>query len=117
MHLCNIPQDKIPHIEIPTGLPLVYDSQQRKLRLLEDTVALTTPVANASVPEGNHGHNTGAATGTATTGGNGVAMSPLERYNFGKAPEYLFDLNHDFPKDDPRHWENILIRHPSSMRK
>lgn len=36
MHLCDIPQDKIPFVEIPTGLPLVYDPTQRKIRLLQD---------------------------------------------------------------------------------
>lgn len=36
MHLCNIPQDRIHSVEIPTGLPLVYDFSQGKLRLLED---------------------------------------------------------------------------------
>lgn len=36
MHLCNIPPNKIHTVEIPTGLPLVYDSRLGKLRLLED---------------------------------------------------------------------------------
>ena len=36
MHLCDIPQDKIHSVEIPTGLPLVYDSTQRRIRLLQE---------------------------------------------------------------------------------
>eukprot|EP01039_Chlorochromonas_danica_P000424 gene424-458_t len=36
MHLCKIPTSKIHMVEIPTGLPLVYDWKQGKLRLLED---------------------------------------------------------------------------------
>lgn len=61
MHLCDIPQDKIPLVEIPTGLPLIYDATQRKIRLLQD-------------------------------GALGDSINPLKRYNFGLAPELLFDL-------------------------
>ena len=25
MHLCDIPEDRISEVEIPTGLPLIYD--------------------------------------------------------------------------------------------
>lgn len=85
MHLCNIPQDKIPLVEIPTGLPLIYDSAQRKIRLLED-------------------------------GDVGVTVNPLEKYNFGKAPELLFDLQ-EAKKDTPDYWKNIVIRHPLSPHK
>jgi len=35
MHLFNIPPERISEIEIPTGLPLVYDVRYRCLRLLE----------------------------------------------------------------------------------
>ena len=35
MHLFNIPVARISEIEIPTGLPLVYDVRNRCLRLLE----------------------------------------------------------------------------------
>jgi hypothetical protein len=84
MHLCNIPTDKIPLVEIPTGLPLIYDSTIRKIRLLED-------------------------------GEIGVTINPFEKYNFGKAPELLFDLQGDGTnKDDPEHWRNVMIRHPHS---
>eukprot|EP01033_Poteriospumella_lacustris_P008410 gene8410-6072_t len=85
MHLCNIPQDKIPLVEIPTGLPLIYDSAQRKIRLLED-------------------------------GDIGVTVNPLEKYNFGKAPELLFDLQ-EAKKDTPDYWKNIVVRHPLSPHK
>lgn len=61
MHLCDIPHNKIPLVEIPTGLPLVYDRHKRCIRLLED------------------GDNT---------------LNPLEKYNFGSAPELVFKLQH-----------------------
>jgi len=35
MHLFSIPVDRISEIEIPTGLPLVYDVQRKCLSLLE----------------------------------------------------------------------------------
>ena len=35
MHLLDIPPERICEIEIPTGLPLVYDLESRCLRLLE----------------------------------------------------------------------------------
>ena len=35
MHLLKIPQDRISDIEIPTGLPLVFDMRHRCLRLVE----------------------------------------------------------------------------------
>ena len=35
MHLFDIPPARISEIEIPTGLPLVYDVRYRCLRLLE----------------------------------------------------------------------------------
>ena len=36
MHLCQIPTDKIHLVEIPTGLPLVFDSRLKGIRLLDD---------------------------------------------------------------------------------
>ena len=36
MHLCDIPIDRIHEVEIPTGLPMVYDHESRRIRLLED---------------------------------------------------------------------------------
>jgi hypothetical protein len=35
MHLLEIPSDEIINIEIPTGLPLVFDARHRCLKLLE----------------------------------------------------------------------------------
>jgi hypothetical protein len=67
MHLCDIPASKIPLVEIPTGLPLVYDKTHRRIRLLE------------------HGEI-------------GRTMNPLEKYNFGKAPEYIFKI--PLPQED-----------------
>lgn len=82
MHLCKIPQDQIPHVEIPTGLPLIYDSRQRKLRLLQDNDI-------------------------------GLSVNPLEKYNFGAKPEWLFDLQHD-KFGSPAYWENIVIKEDRS---
>ena len=36
MNLCDIPLDKIHTLEIPTGLPMVYDPRTRRIRLLDD---------------------------------------------------------------------------------
>ena len=36
MHLFDIPPARISEIEIPTGLPLIYDVRYRCLRLLDD---------------------------------------------------------------------------------
>lgn len=36
MHLCDIPEERISEIEIPTGLPLIYDVSNRQLQLLDD---------------------------------------------------------------------------------
>uniref|UniRef100_A0A0G4IA63 Phosphoglycerate mutase n=1 Tax=Chromera velia CCMP2878 TaxID=1169474 RepID=A0A0G4IA63_9ALVE len=36
MDLCDIPEDRIHELEIPTGLPLVYDIKKRCVRLLDD---------------------------------------------------------------------------------
>ncbi len=44
MHLCDIPHDKIPLVEIPTGLPLVYDRHHRCIRLLEDGANTLNPL-------------------------------------------------------------------------
>ena len=35
MHLCDIPEARIHHVEIPTGLPLVFDAAHRRILLLE----------------------------------------------------------------------------------
>eukprot|EP00965_Chrysotila_dentata_P165944 5478704-Pleurochrysis_carterae.AAC.3 len=35
MHLLNIPPERIAEIEIPNGLPMVYDYKSKQLRLLE----------------------------------------------------------------------------------
>ena len=35
MHLCDIPPDRISEVEIPTGLPLVYNTKKRCIQLLE----------------------------------------------------------------------------------
>jgi hypothetical protein len=66
MHLCNIPTNKIHTVEIPTGLPLVYDSRLGCLRLLEDdSLAQSGP-------------------------GQGQGQQLLAKYNFGTNPELLF---------------------------
>jgi len=59
MHLCEIPPDRISEIEIPTGLPLIFSTTQKCLKLLDD--------------------------------GGYDSVSPLDRYNFGKAAGLLFE--------------------------
>ena len=36
MHLCEIPVDRISELEIPNGLPLIYDVNSRCIKLLDD---------------------------------------------------------------------------------
>ena len=36
MHLCDIPEDKIAWLEIPNGLPLIYDMNSKCMKLLDD---------------------------------------------------------------------------------
>eukprot|EP00633_Aureoumbra_lagunensis_P003908 CAMPEP_0197316826 /NCGR_PEP_ID=MMETSP0891-20130614/44350_1 /TAXON_ID=44058 ORGANISM="Aureoumbra lagunensis, Strain CCMP1510" /NCGR_SAMPLE_ID=MMETSP0891 /ASSEMBLY_ACC=CAM_ASM_000534 /LENGTH=787 /DNA_ID=CAMNT_0042806489 /DNA_START=64 /DNA_END=2427 /DNA_ORIENTATION=- len=60
MHLCEIPEDRISEVEIPTGLPLVYLPRMKCLRLLDDGQYDPDPA------------------------------KALERYNFGTAVELLF---------------------------
>ena len=36
MHLCDIPEEKIVELEIPNGLPLVYDFKSKTVKLLDD---------------------------------------------------------------------------------
>jgi len=36
MHLCEIPEDKISGLEIPNGLPLIFDMNSKCIKLLDD---------------------------------------------------------------------------------
>ena len=36
MHLCEIPEEKIAGLEIPNGLPLIYDMNSKCIKLLDD---------------------------------------------------------------------------------
>lgn len=36
MHLCDIPKDKITGLEIPNGLPIIYDLRSKCVKLLDD---------------------------------------------------------------------------------
>jgi 2,3-bisphosphoglycerate-dependent phosphoglycerate mutase len=36
MHLCDIPQSEITGLEIPNGLPLIYDIRSKCVKLLDD---------------------------------------------------------------------------------
>jgi len=36
MHLCEIPEEMITDLEIPNGLPLVFDTKSKCLKLLDD---------------------------------------------------------------------------------
>ena len=60
MHLCDIPEELISQLNIPNGVPLVYDVQSKCLKLLEDADATA------------------------------AGVHPLSRYDFGPAAEYLF---------------------------
>lgn len=36
MHLCEIPEERVTELEIPNGLPLIYDLESKCLKLLDD---------------------------------------------------------------------------------
>ncbi len=36
MTLCDIPEEKISELEIPNGLPMIYDLKSRCIKLLDD---------------------------------------------------------------------------------
>ena len=36
MHLCEIPEEKITDLEIPNGLPLIFDVKSKCIKLLDD---------------------------------------------------------------------------------
>lgn len=61
MEICDIPKDEINKVEIPTGLPLIFDWKAKRLRLLDDEVII-----------------------------DGKISTPLERYDFGSSPDLLF---------------------------
>jgi hypothetical protein len=60
MHLCEIPENRIHEVEIPTGLPLVYNIEKKCIQLFDECI-----------PRENH-------------------MALVEEYDFGSAPELLF---------------------------
>mmetsp|Transcript_11181 Transcript_11181/g.15391 ORF Transcript_11181/g.15391 Transcript_11181/m.15391 type:complete len:622 (+) Transcript_11181:61-1926(+) len=60
MYLCGIPEDKINEVEIPTGLPLVYNFEKRCIQLLDD---------------GKEREN---------------SVGLVSEYNFGSSPDLLF---------------------------
>jgi hypothetical protein len=70
MHLSNIPESRIHAVEIPTSLPLGYDPQLQKIRLLQEQARL--------------GNLEGS--GEVVVAGCGL----LEKYHFGEHPELLF---------------------------
>lgn len=36
MHLCDIPEDKVTELEIPNGLPIIFDLKSKCVKLLDD---------------------------------------------------------------------------------
>ena len=44
MYLCEIPEERIHEVEIPTGLPLVYDVEKKRIRLLDDGQYPSDPI-------------------------------------------------------------------------
>ena len=61
MHLCDIPANRIHEIDIPNGLPLVYNLQKKCIQILDDGNETDEDFSN-----------------------------PLRRYKFGESPELLF---------------------------
>lgn len=105
MHLCSIPADKIHAVEIPTGLPLIYDFKQRKIRLLQEQYELETTSSNDS---SGSGVNRGA-----------TASELLAKYNFGDSPELLFNVNKNTEEEESgcglTNKDGIIIKLPKPL--
>mmetsp|Transcript_14207 Transcript_14207/g.34411 ORF Transcript_14207/g.34411 Transcript_14207/m.34411 type:complete len:148 (-) Transcript_14207:206-649(-) len=54
MRLCNIPPEQIVGVEIPTGVPLIYDVKSRCIRLLDDGSGIDDPLERYNF--GSNGH-------------------------------------------------------------
>lgn len=107
MHLCNIPPDRIHAVEIPTGLPLVYDARLQKIRLLQEVAYPHNHNHNSQ--HHHHGghrsheanHSSGGGTQLREGGAAHNASAPtiisgnalLQKYNFGDDPGLLFALD------------------------
>jgi len=70
MHLCDIPPDRISEIDIPNGLPLVFNLKKKCIQILDDGNETDEDFSN-----------------------------PLRRYKFGESPELLFKPC-DFDSDE-----------------
>jgi hypothetical protein len=105
MHLCDIPVERIHAVEIPTGLPLVYDSTLRRIRLLQesvgDTFSETGDCSNSSSSSSSSSIQSGSIEHASVTnldslqGRRGRLLTGeelLAKYNFGACPELLFHL-------------------------
>ena len=93
MHLCDIPEDRIHSVEIPTGLPLIFDAKLGKIRLLQEVrTASDSAIAAGASP---------------VVLLSGEAL--LKKYNFGEHPELLFALDQvDVPLEDVTQSENNM---------
>lgn len=100
MHLCEIPESEISGLEIPNGLPLIFDFKSKCVKLVrkiriqfhthpEDWLTLLC-LSIAQLDDG-------------------TGRDPLEVYNFGKAASYLFRpcTNEDGSLDEVRQYSSL----------
>ena len=66
MYLCEIPPERIHEVEIPTGLPLIFDVKKKCIQLLQDEESYRLEQELGS------------------------SFDPIARYDFGTSPELLF---------------------------
>ena len=78
MHLCDIPVDEITGLEIPNGLPLIFDVKSKCVK-----------VSNALTVNGCFAVDFTQVFFSQLLD-DGTGRDPLEVYNFGKAAKYLF---------------------------
>ena len=84
MHLCDIPVDRIHSVEIPTGLPLVYDLKQKKIRLLQE---------ESKIINNNYKSNNNNLKEKYNENLSKYAKTLISKYNFGDSPDLLFKIN------------------------
>ena len=85
MHLCEIPEEEITGLEIPNGLPLIFDVKSKcvKVRLCFPLFQLSKWIKRSSkvLP---------SLMSYPQLLDDGTGRDPLEVYNFGKAANFLF---------------------------
>ena len=85
MHLCEIPEEEITGLEIPNGLPLIFDVKSKCVKV---SLTFVRPPSSLQVFSSINFISIALAVQKLLDDGSG--RDPLEVYNFGKAANFLF---------------------------